>query len=82
MAPQPYDPATGLAWKVIDTKTLSGPDATGRYVPGYQITYQLKSGHAGTVFVPKAAATQEAVAAAITADAQVLAGIANLSQGM
>jgi hypothetical protein len=82
MAPQPYNPSTGPVWKVIDTKTGSAPDATGRYVPGYQITYQLNTGQAGTVFVPKSSYTKDAATAAIMADAAQLAEVSNLSSGM
>ena len=82
MAPQPYDPTVGPAWKVIDTKTGTGADATGRYVQGYAINYQLKTGQTGTVFIPKANYTKDAATAAIMADAAQLAEVSNLSSGM
>jgi hypothetical protein len=82
MAPQPYDPTVGPVWKVTNTQTTTGADATGRYVPGYQLTYQLKSGLSGTVFLPKANYSKDAATAAIMADAAQLAEVSNLSSGM
>jgi hypothetical protein len=68
--------ATGKVISVVDG---TGQDAQGNWAQGRRVTYQLSSGHTGTVFVPLAAFSAESVRAAIAADAQKLADVANLT---
>lgn len=77
-----YSTGGPVGWKVLSVADGTGPDPTGRYVNGKTVTYQLKSGHTGTVFVPGADANPEAVAAIIRQAAANLDAIANLSEGM
>ena len=71
----------GPAWRVINIAEATGPDPTGRYVTGRNVTYQMKSGYTGTVFVAAANFNRDSVAAAIAADAQNLDDVANLTSG-
>lgn len=77
-----YQGPNAVGWKVLSVSDGTGPDPTGRYVNGKTVTYQLKSGHTGTVFVPGADANPEAAAALIRQAAANLDAIANLSEGM
>lgn len=79
---QAYDPTMGVAFKVVDVKETTGQDATGRFVPGKQVSYQLKSGLSGTIFVPDAAFNEDAVRAAIQKAAATLQNVSMISQGM
>jgi hypothetical protein len=72
----------GTAWRVIGIADGTGQDAAGRYVMGKNVTFQLKSGPSGTVFVPGPHATAEAAAALIQVEADELEAMANLSHGM
>lgn len=76
-----YQSMGGPSWRVIGIQDGTGPDAAGRFTTGRNVTYQLASGPAGTVFVPMASFTEEAVAAAINADAQTLHNVSNLTGG-
>ena len=60
---------------IISTIPETGPDATGNYVDGRTVTYQLPTGDIGSIWVPQATLTAEAVAAAINADAVVVASL-------
>lgn len=71
--------ANGPGWKVIQVADGQGQDATGRFVAGKNVTYQLASGHSGTVFVPAVQFNPDTVKAAIAADAANLDAISNLS---
>jgi hypothetical protein len=71
-----------VSWQVISVVDGSGQDTTGRYVQGKTVTYQLKSGHTGTVFVPGTNATPDAVAGLIRQAAANLNAIASLKEGM
>lgn len=77
-----YPGPGSVAWKVISVADGTGPDATGRYVNGKTVTYQLRSGHTGTVFVPGPNANPDAAAVLIRQEAANLEAIANLSEGM
>ena len=76
--PQPAPLPAGLSGQVISVASTIGQDATGNWVPGKNVTYQLNSGHTGTVFVPDATFGAETAKAAILADAQKLAAVANI----
>lgn len=66
-------------WRVIQVTDGTGPDATGRFVNGKTITYQLDSGHTGTVFVAGPNANPDLVKTAIMAEAANLEAIASLT---
>lgn len=66
-------------WRVIQVQDGTGPDSTGRFVQGKTVTYQLETGHTGTVFVPAPNANADAVKLAVAADAANLDAIANLT---
>lgn len=72
----------GPAWKVIQVQDATGPDGTGNFVKGRNVTYQLVSGGTGTVFVPgtqTGSPTPDQVRAAIAAEADNHNAILNLT---
>lgn len=79
---QTYNPTTAVAFKVVDVKETTGQDSTGRFVPGKQVIYQLKSGLSGTVFIPDASFNEDMVRAAIQKAAATLQNVSMISQGM
>lgn len=79
---QSYDPGMGVAFKVIDVTDNTGQDSTGRFTAGKQVTFQLKSGLSGTVFVPLANFNEDVVRAAIQKAAGILQNVSQISQGM
>lgn len=72
-------PDNGPKWKVTQQQTASGQDANGSFVRGRNITYQLADGTTGVVFVANTSYTPEAVKAAIAADAEKVAAVAQLT---
>lgn len=64
---------------VISTAEESGPNASGQYVLGRTITFQLASGDIGSVWLPYANLTTGNVVAAITPLAERIAQIYALS---
>jgi hypothetical protein len=73
--------AGNVRWTVSGAVQTTSPDAGGRYVPGWEITYTIDTGHSGTVFVPGTTPNQDAIKAAINQQAQALHGVVNLSSG-
>lgn len=71
-------PAGTPGWKVVSVVDATGLDATGSYVKGRNVTYQLATGPAGTVFIPLSVFGTEAATAAITADAAKLYAVSQL----
>jgi len=67
------------AGKVITVVDGRGQDPSGTFVVGKQVTYQLSSGQTGTVFVPGAQVSADAIRAAVTADAAELAKALNIT---
>jgi hypothetical protein len=72
----------GVAWRVINVADSTGQDATGRWVAGRAVTYQLQSGATGTVFVPNSLFSADSVRAAVAAEAATLDAVTKLSSGM
>lgn len=68
-----------VKWKVTQVVDGTGPDSTGRFVVGKTITFQLDTGHTGTVFVPATDANPDAVKLAVQQAAANLDAIANLT---
>ena len=68
-----------MGGRIINVQDVRAQDATGAWVPGRNVTYQLSSGHTGTVFVPLTQFTPENVRAAVMADAQTLSDVAGLT---
>lgn len=76
-----YGGGSGASWRVVNVTQGVGQDPTGRYVNGFEVTYQLKSGLSGTVFLAKDAFNEDAVAAAVSSAAATLYNVSQLSQG-
>lgn len=72
-------PDNGPRWKVTQQQTASGQDANGNFVRGRNITYQLADGTTGSVFVANSNYTPDSVKAAIAADAEKVAAVAQLT---
>lgn len=66
-------------WKVVSQVPTTGQDSNGQFVRGRNVNYQLADGTTGSVFVPNASYTPDAVKAAIAADAATVAAIAGLT---
>lgn len=71
----------GATWKVINAAQTTGQDATGRYAPGWEVTYQIPSGHTGTVFVAGAVPNPDMVKAAVSAAATNLSTVVSMQSG-
>jgi hypothetical protein len=78
MTPSPVPPAQPTG-RVVTVTDAQGQNSQGQWVKGRQVTYQLVSGQTGTVFVPGAEFSVDAVRAAIQADASKLADVVNLT---
>ena len=74
-APEPAPSTLYPGTVIISTTEDTGPDATGNYVTGRTIVFQIATGDVGTVWVPLAGLTTASVAAAINAYAEALAAI-------
>ena len=68
-------------WRVISQEMTTGQDPSGKAARGRRVTYQLFSGQTGSVFVPDGSFNPDTVRAAIAADAQNVAAVANLTSG-
>ena len=66
---------------VNNAQQTTAQDATGRFTKGWEVTYQLDTGHTGTVFVPGDVLNQDQVKAAINQSANALYGVVNLTSG-
>jgi len=66
----------GRVVSVVDDR---GRDASGNFVVGKTVTYQLGSGQTGSVFVPGSPVSADAIRAAVTADAAELAKALNIT---
>jgi hypothetical protein len=69
----------GTSWTVTGVSKTVGQDSTGRYTPGWEVTYQIDSGHTGVVFLPGADLSPDAARAAVAKQAQALAATAGLT---
>lgn len=54
-------------------------DMTGAFVKGKTVTYQLRNGKTGTVFVPGATINPDTIRAAVAAEADALTAALNLT---
>lgn len=77
-----YNSGAGVPFKVVNITETTGQDGTGRFVAGKQVTYQLKTGLSGSIFVPDATFTEDAVRALLTAAAANLYSVSMIQQGM
>lgn len=68
-----------VSWKVLQVTDGQGQDATGRFVNGKNVTYQLSAGQTGTVFVPASQFDPDTVKSMVAAAAGNLAQVANLT---
>lgn len=69
----------GISVKVLNISDGQGPNPAGGFVKGRNVTYQLSTGHTGTVFIPMDSFNEDAVRAAIATDAANVARVANLT---
>lgn len=69
---------SGISGRVINVVDATGQDATGTFVKGRNVTYQLNTGATGSVFVPLATFSPDSVKAAVLADAQQLHAVSQL----
>jgi len=76
-----YAGSGGAGWKVTNVTETAGQNPAGRFVAGFEVTYQLKSGLTGTVFLPKESFNEDAVAAAVGQAAQILHNVSQLQSG-
>lgn len=74
----PSGPGMGIQVKVISITDATGPDPMGGFTKGRNVTYQLSTGHTGTVFIPLNSFNADAVKAAIANDARTIAQVAGL----
>lgn len=74
----------GPAWKVITTVPATGPDKTGRNVPGLAVTAQLvANGATFQVFVPQADLDYpDRIRADIMTKAAALDAVVNMRHGL
>lgn len=70
---------TPPAWTVVSQHETNDLGTNGRVVPGYQVTFQTGGGHQGSVFVPKANYTVDAVRSAVASEAAKLEAVGALS---
>jgi hypothetical protein len=68
-------------WTVTGAVQTTAQASNGQYAKGWEVTYQLGSGHVGSVFLPGADLNPDAVKAAVAAAATKLASVINLSSG-
>lgn len=69
--------ATPLAQIVGQSESMEA-DTSGRLVKGYRVTFQTKSGHTGSVFVPAGAYNRDTVLAKVRAAAVNMEQIGSL----
>ena len=69
----------GPPWTVTQVTQGTGQTDTGRYAPGWTVTYKLDSGPSGSVFLAGTTLDPDAVKTAIQAQATALHQTANLS---
>jgi len=74
-----FSGSTGGDWKVTNAAQTVARGANGQYANGWEVTYQLATGHVGTVFVPSPQFNEDAVRAAVAEDAARLYSVINLS---
>jgi hypothetical protein len=77
-SPPAQSPASPTG-RVVDIKPGTGRDATGNFVTGKQVTFQLATGQTGSVFVPDAIFDADSGAAAVKAAAAKLVAGLNLT---
>lgn len=69
------------SWVVVNQKQTTAQDSTGRYVPVVAVTFRLASGTTGTINVPVASYSTDAVKAAVQAYADQLGAVDGLAGG-
>ena len=69
----------GPNWKVTGAVQTVARGQNGTYANGWEVTYQLDSGHTGTVFLVNQSFNPEMVKQAVTADAAKLHQVVNLT---
>jgi hypothetical protein len=69
----------GPNWKVTGAVQTVARGPNGVYAPGWEVTYQLDTGHTGTVFLPNQSFNPDMVKQAISQDAAKLFDVVNLT---
>lgn len=72
------DTDSAPAWTIIQQSPTSDLGPEGSYVSGIKVTFRTAAGVTGSVFVPEAGYSVEAVRAAVSARAAVADGVAGL----
>ena len=72
------DGAIAQGYTVLGQTELMRPDASGAYVRGTEVRFQLPSGSTGSVFVPESKLTVANVKAAIEAKVAVMSSVEQL----
>lgn len=73
------DPAPVPQWRVTGQAMSQVRNASGQFVPGYVVTFQLPSGTTGSVEVPQQSYNAGNVKAAITEAAKHLTAVDSLT---
>lgn len=68
-----------ITWMVTNQSETTDLNAAGQAAKGTRVTFQLSSGEYGTVFLPEAQYTPDAVAAAISAKVANMVAIKGLT---
>ena len=66
-------------WQVVDQRETTGRYPDGTVGPGLEVMFVTVSGKNGTVFVPRAQLSLQKVRELVSAHAQLLEGIGQLS---
>lgn len=70
---------SGPNWRVTGAVQTTAQAANGQFARGWEVTYQLDTGHTGTVFLPTNQFNPDSVKAAVAADAAQLYQVVNLT---
>lgn len=68
-----------VSWHVTTQVQQAGRTAAGAFVPGVLIGFATDNGHQGTIFLPQAQYTPEAVSAAVTEQVRLMRDVGGLT---
>ncbi len=67
------------SWHVTTQVQQAGRADNGAFVPGVLIGFETDNGHQGTIFLPQAQYTPEAIAAAVSKRVQLMRDVGGLT---
>ena len=67
-----------LGWEVTGQQETTGMNDAGQFVPGVRVSFRLKDGAAGSVFVPEAQYSPDRVAALVAVRAAKMLAVSGL----